>query len=269
MNYTWASQTDVGRVRAHNEDAVLLDAENHMALLADGMGGCNAGEIASAMAVDTVARELRHWLQQAGEQTSTDAGQRAWQAAIQSAVDAANTGIYQAALANPAYKGMGTTLVLAVFRDGALFLGHVGDSRCYRLRAGSLVQLTRDHSVIQQRLDAGLVTPEQARQSGLRHLLTRALGTQRLAGLEQQAFAVAAGDLYMLCSDGLTDMLDDATIAAILCQPQALNHPEHLMYLARALVQAANAVGGVDNISVVLAQATMAIPVQTPVVEQA
>jgi protein phosphatase len=141
---------------------------------------------------------------------------------------------------------MGTTLVVGVFRDQRLLLGHVGDSRAYRLRGGRLQQLTHDHSLLQEQIDAGLLTPEQAVFSSNKNLVTRAVGVEDTVLLETHAHDLLPGDLYLLCSDGLSDMLDDDTIA------QLLGGQEPLDEVAGALVDAANDAGGKDNISVVL-----------------
>ena len=161
-------------------------------------------------------------------------------------VDNANRAIFNAANSNPQYAGMGTTLVVGVFRETRLLLGHVGDSRGYRLRAGRLMQITHDHSLLQEQIDAGLITPEQAAFSANKNLVTRAVGVEDTVLLETHLHEVMPGDIYLLCSDGLSDMLDDETIA------QLLQSCESLPEAASALIDAANDAGGKDNISVVL-----------------
>jgi len=165
-------------------------------------------------------------------------------------VENANRAIFKASNANPQYAGMGTTLVVAVFRDDRMLMGHVGDSRGYRLRAGKLQQVTRDHSLLQEQIDAGLITPEQAAFSSNKNLVTRAVGVEDVVLLETHQHDVQAGDLFMLCSDGLSDMLDDASIA------QVLQAHDSLEAQTRALVDAANDAGGKDNISVILVRAS-------------
>lgn len=242
MIYKFCAKTDTGRIRHNNEDSLALDEQTHLAVLADGMGGYNAGEVASSMATAFIHTELGRWLGQAG--TTADLG--AVHRAMESCVDNANLAIYNAAQANPQFAGMGTTLVMAVFREEAVLVGHVGDSRCYRWREGSLVQLTRDHSLLQERIDAGLVTPEQAQHSNIKNLVTRALGVESAAPMEVHAHSVQAGDVYLLCSDGLSDMVRDTVIAQILGNATPLERQ------AEALVDAANDHGGRDNISVLL-----------------
>jgi protein phosphatase len=163
-------------------------------------------------------------------------------------VDNANRAIFNAANSNPQYAGMGTTLVVGVFRDSRLLMGHVGDSRAYRLRAARLVQITHDHSLLQEQIDSGLITPEQAAFSANKNLVTRAVGVEDTVLLETHLHDVLPGDTYLLCSDGLSDMLDDESIA------QLLQANESLSEAANALVDAANDAGGKDNISVILAR---------------
>lgn len=158
MTYEFFAQTDRGRVRANNEDAVAVDREAQVAVLADGMGGYNAGEIASGMAITYICTEMSRWLAQAG---TTPPATDVWRA-LELCVENANHAILGASLSNPQYSGMGTTLVVGVFQCDRLILGHIGDSRCYRLRAGVLQQITRDHSWLQEQVDAGILTREQA-----------------------------------------------------------------------------------------------------------
>jgi PPM family protein phosphatase len=237
---------DAGRARSNNEDAVAFDAEASLAVLADGMGGYNAGEVASQMATSFVCTELGRWLREASPQATDQDIRRA----MDICVDNANRAIFNAANSNPQYAGMGTTLVVAVFRQGHLLVGHVGDSRAYRLRGQRLLQLTRDHSLLQEQIDAGLISPEQAAFAANKNLVTRAVGVEDTVLLETHQHEVHPGDRYLLCSDGLSDMLDDETIAQLMA-----GH-ERLPDVGRALIDAANDAGGKDNISVVLVQAS-------------
>jgi protein phosphatase len=245
MNYLFCAQTDPGRVRENNEDSVAFDEATHLAVLADGMGGYNAGEIASGMATAFIKTELASWLSEAGPHATLWQVQRA----IEICVEHANRSIFNASHANPQYSGMGTTLVLAVFWGSRLLLGHVGDSRCYRWRGNLLVQITKDHSLLQEQIDAGLLTPAQAASSPHKNLVTRALGVENEVTLELNEFAVEPGDIYLMCSDGLSDMMDEAAMAAIFQQGASLDHA------ANELVSLANDNGGRDNITVLLAQA--------------
>jgi protein phosphatase len=244
MTFEFLQALDTGRARTNNEDSIGLDPEAALAVLADGMGGYNAGEVASHMATSFIRDELGRWLREAGGGASDLEVRRA----MDICVDNANRAIFNAANSNPQYAGMGTTLVVAVFRDGRLLVGHVGDSRAYRLRAGRLQQITRDHSLLQEQIDAGLITPEQAAFSAHKNLVTRAVGVEDTVLLETHLHEVQPGDLYMLCSDGLSDMLDDASLA------QLLQMHDSLGATARLLVDAANDAGGRDNISLVLAR---------------
>jgi protein phosphatase len=237
---------DPGRARSNNEDSVAIDEVATLAVLADGMGGYNAGEVASNMATNFIHTELGRWLREASAQASDAEVRRA----MDICVDNANRAIFNAANANPQYAGMGTTLVVAVFRDNRLLVGHVGDSRAYRLRNGRLQQITRDHSLLQEQIDAGLITPEQAAFSANKNLVTRAVGVEDTVLLETHQHEVLPGDLYLLCSDGLSDMLDDTGIA------QLLQGDDSLEQTSRTLIDAANDAGGKDNISVILVRAS-------------
>ena len=246
MNYTFCAQTDPGRIRENNEDSVTFDAAMHLGVLADGMGGYNAGEIASGMATAFIKLELARWLAEAGPQANVLQVRRA----MEICVNNANLAIFNSAHANPHYAGMGTTLVVGLFQENRLFLGHVGDSRCYRWRDHALVQITKDHSFLQEQLDAGLLTPAQAAQSPNKNLVTRALGVEEEVLLELHEHQVMVGDVYLMCSDGLSDMISDEAIAKIL-------HNElPLAQMAQELVSQANLQGGRDNIAVLLTQAT-------------
>lgn len=238
------AQTDPGLTRENNEDAYSFDEVAGVAVLADGMGGYNAGEVASSMASTIIKTEMSRWLAEAGGAATVQDMRRA----LEICVSNANTAVYRAAHDNSHYSGMGTTLVVGVFRGGDLIMGHIGDSRCYRLRKGALVQITRDHSLLQEQIDAGLLTPEQAALSMNKNLVTRALGVDDAVLLEVHEHVVEAGDSYLMCSDGLSDMVRDADIAKILQLPLT---PERK---AKTLVDTANAHGGRDNITVLLVQ---------------
>jgi len=209
------------------------------------MGGYNAGEIASGMATTFIKSELGRWLSQAGRHANAKEVRRA----MEICVDNANRSIFNAANSNPQYSGMGTTLVVGVFQDGRLLLGHIGDSRCYRLRGSELAQITKDHSLLQEQMDAGLITPEQAAVSTNKNLVTRALGVEDAVLLDVNEHRVEPGDIYLMCSDGLSDMVDDPGICRILAGEASLEEK------VVQLVDTANANGGRDNISVLLAQA--------------
>jgi protein phosphatase len=245
MTLEFASALDVGRARTNNEDSVALDAGAQVAVLADGMGGYNAGEVASGMTTSLVCSSLAQWLGAHAAPTARELAQ-----AMGRCVGQANRAIFDASNGNPQYSGMGTTLVMVAVAGGHLVVGHVGDSRVYRLRGGQLQRLTRDHSLLQEQLDAGLITPAQAARSTNRNLVTRALGVEAEVTLEARDHSLVQDDVLLLCSDGLTDMVDDEGICDLLCHTHA-----SLQDACQALVDAANAAGGRDNISVVLVRA--------------
>ena len=244
MNYLFCAKTDPGRARDNNEDSVVYDEPSLTAVLADGMGGYNAGEIASGMATAFIKSELSRWITEAGNGIKAKEVRRA----MEICVDNANRSIFNSANSNANYAGMGTTLVVGVFREDKLILGHIGDSRCYRLRAGSLEQITKDHSLLQEQMDAGLISPEQAATSSIKNLVTRALGVDESVLLEVNEHQVQVGDLYLMCSDGLSDMVDDDAIAKIVTSQLPLEQT------ATQLIAQANENGGRDNISVLLVE---------------
>lgn len=244
MIYNFCARTDPGRARENNEDAVVVDDGTQLCVLADGMGGYNAGEIASGMATAFIKSEMSRWLSEVGRHAKAKEIRRA----LEICVENANRSIFNASDSNPQYAGMGTTLVVGVFREASLVLGHIGDSRCYRMRGNTFDQITKDHSLLQEQIDAGLITPEQAQGSSIKNLVTRALGVDDAVALDVREHDVEAGDCYLMCSDGLSDMVDDAEIASILGGSLPIEQK------ADALVAAANDHGGRDNISVLLVQ---------------
>jgi len=249
--------TDVGLVREHNEDAIASDDEAGIVVLADGMGGYKSGEVASEMAVLSITAELKEALMdfQLGEDLELDdrhflydsLPHREEARMISNAVSRANHAIYSASQAYSQCAGMGTTLVVGLFIDNKLLVGHIGDSRLYRLRKGVLMQMTEDHSLLHEQLKIGLITAEQARFSSNRNILTRALGVDPDVELELNEFDVEVDDIYLLCSDGLNDMVDDVVIEATLN-----SNKFDLLGAAESLVKIANDHGGKDNISVIL-----------------
>ena len=248
MIYDICTETDPGLTRENNEDAVGIDAETQLCILADGMGGYNAGEIASGMAVAFIKSEMSRWLAQAGKSANMKEVRRAMEICVQNA----NYSIFNAANSNPHYTGMGTTLVMAAFQGDRVAVGHIGDSRCYRLRGDDFQQITKDHSLLQEQLDAGLITVEQALTSSNKNLVTRALGVEDTVMLEVSEHKVEAGDLFLMCSDGLSDMVQDESISKIMMSVGELK------VKAQLLIDAANEGGGRDNISVILACANEA-----------
>jgi PPM family protein phosphatase len=240
--------TDVGKVRDHNEDAVASDLSIGLLVLADGMGGYRAGEVASEIAVLLIAAEITQARLDNIHTGSEKSELLPESHMLKNAVAHANAAIYQISQDESQCAGMGTTLVAGVFTDNKLIVGHIGDSRMYRLRGGALEQLTEDHSLVQEQINAGLITHEQAQVSSNKNLVTRALGIETEVELELQELDVEVGDLYLLCSDGLSDMVSDAEIAGTLREANG-----NISHAANRLVHLANEHGGVDNISVMLA----------------
>lgn len=235
MTFLWAAATDPGRVRGHNEDALWPRpggdgaargeaGDTLLAAVADGMGGHVGGEVASRLAIE------------AAVSAEGDPADR---------VQAANEAVVGTALDRPRLAGMGTTMTLAFFSAGAVEIGHIGDSRAYLYRDGALAQLTRDHSLMAEMIASGELTPEQAAVHPYRSVITRAIGIESRITVDRVGRELLPGDRVLLCTDGLTTMLGDAEIAALLDQKEA---PE----AADALIEAANHAGGLDNISVVI-----------------
>jgi protein phosphatase len=242
-----ASRTDPGRVRSANEDALRFDAGLGLAILADGMGGYAAGEVASRMAVDEIFDELAsavpHLVAQASSPDRAGLHEDMRFAAVR-----ANASIIAAARREPDYEGMGSTLVIAVLLHDLVTIAHLGDSRAYRFRAGVLEQLTRDHCWVDEQIAMGALPPDAMLDARYRNIVTRALGIEDEIDLEIHDHEARVGDIFLLCSDGLTDMLDDDAIAARFALARPLGET------ASALVDAANEQGGRDNVSALLLQ---------------
>lgn len=220
-----------------------MEAAYGLAVLADGMGGYNAGEVASGMATAMIRSDMVEWLDRHGKHADTGKLRQA----LALCANKANMAIYAASCSEAQYAGMGTTLVLAVLHRGMMVIGHLGDSRAYRLRGEELQQLTRDHSMLQEQLDAGLISSEEAQYSLHKNLVTRAIGIETDVFLETNVFQAEPGDLYLLCSDGLSDMIGDSKIRELL-----KNSDNLLDKQVQLLVDSANEAGGRDNISVIL-----------------
>ena len=242
----FALKTHPGLVRPLNEDAIGADPSCGLFALADGLGGYNAGEVASVMAISSVLERLSSALSDSRESDVVFTPDEA----IYDTINEINSAIYNAALNSAAFEGMATTLVVGWFLGERLWVAHTGDSRLYRYRDDQLEQLTRDHSFSQELLDAGMVTEEEARILPAKNLVTRALGASPEIEPEVQDLDVAAGDLILLCSDGLTEMVGSYEIAGLLAA-QADMHET-----ARRLVDLANEAGGRDNVSVIVVKVT-------------
>jgi protein phosphatase len=248
--------TDPGMVRSHNEDSIAVDATSGYVILADGMGGYNAGEVASGIATAMLGTSLKQILEGAEPgKIERESGETLAVKILREQITGANASIYQAAKSQPQYAGMGTTLVIGLFYDKHLSVAHLGDSRLYRLRRDEFKQITRDHSLLQEQIDSGMITQEMARFSLNRNLVTRALGIDPEVEPEIHTYEVEVGDVYLLCSDGLSDMVEDDEIQLTLSSLQA-----NLPLASQQLVQLANDYGGRDNISVILVRILRHLP---------
>lgn len=232
--------SDVGCVRELNEDCFCIhgfknDGDGGFCVLADGMGGHNAGEVASQNAVKFIAEEMQKLMNDGGEIP----------AGLNRAVDTANKKIYDMSQLNAIHKGMGTTVVAAVISDGSVFLANVGDSRAYAIRGEEIVQITTDHSVVSELMMSGLITPEEARRHPQKNIITRAVGTDSRVRADIFEYDFSPGDIMIMCSDGLSTMLTDSEIYEIV------NEEENSENTVRRLIETAKEKGGIDNITVI------------------
>lgn len=239
MHFAVGARTDVGRMRKANEDNLFADANEHRGIfiVADGMGGHAAGEIASEMAVQTVTRELAD----VTDLTRPDAPTR-----VSESLRLANRTVYQRTVSEVEKQGMGTTASAMLLSDKKYIIGHVGDSRVYLCRDGRLEQLTRDHSLVQEQVDAGLITPEQARRHPQANVITRCIGMASEIEPDVIVGDAKIGDVYLLASDGLTGMVDDRRISQLLLSKASAER------IVIALIADANNNGGIDNITAIV-----------------
>ncbi len=245
MKWEYAGRSDVGKVRQGNEDALFADEERGVFIVADGMGGHVAGEVASQIVTETVGPGVSEAVEEG--LTGTELASR-----VLDLIEEANRAILERADNEPEKRGMGTTLTLMALipEEGYLF-DQVGDSRGYLLRNGTLSQVTRDHTVVQQQVDRGALTPEQARDHPLSHILTRALGTEINVEADTYGDSVEPGDMFLLCSDGLSGMLPDEDIQKIMS-----SETDDIQDIADRLIDEANEAGGMDNITAVVVRVT-------------
>jgi len=243
--------TDTGLIRTHNEDSIGNDMSLGLAVLADGMGGHKGGEVASALAVNSILNDLPAELERCKrlEIDENVSGYSYQSIAIKNVIEKANTIIFEAASKQIQYEGMGTTIVVTMFYDNRLTVAHVGDSRMYRLRSHEMEQITSDHSLLQELIDRGFYTPEEAEKSLNKNLVTRALGIDETVKVDVTEEIVLADDCYLLCSDGLSDMVDDRRINMIMEENKL-----HIDTACTELIQQAIDNGGHDNISVIVVQ---------------
>ncbi|MBT7226486.1 MAG: Stp1/IreP family PP2C-type Ser/Thr phosphatase [Gammaproteobacteria bacterium] len=241
-----AGYTDTGLRREYNQDHIGFDQELGIAVLADGMGGHKAGEIAAHMAVKFVLDKLRKFVLQENSVSITGSQLLEF---VSNTISSSNAEIYSAQEAEEAYKGMGTTIVATVVIGSQIYVGHVGDSRLYLYRNRTVQRLTKDHSLVQDLIDRGFYTEREARSASVGHVVTRALGTRPEVEVDANEEPLKAYDLLLLCSDGLTDMVSDWQIAEVIDENIA-----DLEVAAKKLIALANHYGGKDNISVILMQ---------------
>jgi PPM family protein phosphatase len=234
---TYYGLSDMGNVRDNNEDVFLIDEAAHFCLVADGMGGAAAGEIASRIFAETAKAVFTGHDGNSEENTI---------ARIQTCFKLANDKILKHVQHNPDDHGMGCTAELLTYSEERFIIGHVGDSRTYRMKNGTLKQLTKDHSLVQEQLDQGIITPEEARHHTMRNVILRAVGVNDTVALDILKGKRQPGDLFLLCSDGLTDMIEDSAVADALTANGSLGDK------SAALIQMAKAAGGKDNVTVVL-----------------
>jgi PPM family protein phosphatase len=252
----FVGQTDTGRVRDHNEDTIAYDADIGLLVLADGMGGYNAGEVASGIAVKTIVGLVKDAVEREDLRINdSTAGLTRASIILRDAILRANKIIFQTARTQPQCEGMGTTVVGALFFDNKVSIAHVGDSRLYRLRAAALEQTTMDHSLLQELVDRGFYSPEEAQRAANKNYVTRALGVESNVDVEVQEHPVQKGDLYLICSDGLSDMVEDDDIHLTISTFGA-----NLETATKQLIQLGNDNGGKDNISVVAAEILESFP---------
>ncbi len=242
-----AGVTDVGRVRRRNEDAIDWDVQLGLAMVADCMGGSQGGDIASRTALQSIKEDLRRALADSERHGARPLTREVRASLVVELVRRANQGVRKSASRDDRLLGMGTTLVMALVGPGFVTSAHVGDSRMYRLREGTIVRLTEDHSMVQELVQRGQMDERQAAQSRHRNVITRALGIAQDVVVDVGHHPTLPGDIFMLCSDGLTNMVADADIAAAIAE-----FPDDLQAAASNAVQLANARGGRDNVSVVL-----------------
>jgi serine/threonine protein phosphatase PrpC len=260
----FVGQTDTGKVREHNEDTIASDPDIGLLVLADGMGGYNAGEVASGIAVKTIVNLVRESVEREDMRVSDQAtGMSRPSIILRDAIHRANKIIYQTARAQPQCEGMGTTVVSALMFDNKIAVAHVGDSRMYRLRNDKFEQVTMDHSLLQELVDRGFYSPEEAQRAANKNYVTRALGVEPTVEVEIQEVPTQKGDFYVLCSDGLSDMVEDDDIHLTISTFGA-----NLETVAKQLIQLANDNGGRDNVSVVMAHVAENFPANKGVLDR-
>ncbi len=243
MQFKVGIGTDIGRKRAQNQDNSAAHAELGLFIVSDGMGGHQGGETASAIAVDSIASSVR----KAQEKKNWDPI-----ATMKRAIETANQAIFEKALSEPKLNGMGTTTTAILFSKNKVTIGHVGDSRCYFLRPNAIWQATRDHSLVQEKLRAGLITRAQVKTDRMKNVITRSVGFENNVDVEIYQMEASRGDCFLLCSDGLSGLIDDAEIGKIA--QREVFEAKDLQKAVTEMIAAANANGGDDNITTIIVQ---------------
>jgi protein phosphatase len=256
--------TDTGKVREHNEDTIGSDPDIGLFVLADGMGGYNAGEVASGIAVKTIVNLVREaYAVQELEGVDRETGLMRPSIILRDAILRANKIIHQTSKTQPQCEGMGTTVVAALFYDNKAVIAHVGDSRLYRLRGDRFEQLTMDHSLLQELVDRGFYSAEEAARSTNKNYVTRALGVEPTVEVEIREHPVQKGDYFVLCSDGLSDMVEDEDIHLTIS-----TFHDNLETISKQLIQLSNEHGGRDNISVIMTQVIDSFPARQRILDK-
>lgn len=249
MKFRHAARSDVGIKRSHNEDSYLVNPELGLFVVADGMGGHAGGETASRVAVSTIAQEILQWREKRPDafQNPSSLEESPLAEAVRDALEAACGAVFHAARANPGLEGMGTTSTGILVQQGCVFAGHVGDSRFYMVRDGAIQQITEDHSLVQEQVRAGVLTPEQAKSSRFKNIITRSIGFEEEVLVDVMGVELREGDQLLLCSDGLSNLVEDYEMRETLRTSALEDVPQKLIDLA-------NARGGDDNITVIVVQ---------------
>lgn len=256
--------TDTGKVREHNEDTIGSDPDIGLFVLADGMGGYNAGEVASGIAVKTIVNLVREAYQvQELHGVDRETGLMRPSIILRDAILRANKIIHQTSKTQPQCEGMGTTIVAALFYDNKAIVAHVGDSRLYRLRGDRFEQLTMDHSLLQELVDRGFYSAEEAARSTNKNYVTRALGVEATVDVDIREHPVQKGDYFVLCSDGLSDMVEDEDIHLTIS-----TFHDNLETVSKQLVQLSNEHGGRDNVSVIMTQVIDSFPARQRILDK-
>lgn len=252
MKLICAGMTDVGRAREHNEDDFYLsDGQEALCIVADGMGGHRSGEVASAMAIKAIVEYYRETMTDIDFESEAGDGQtesEVIQHRLKQAVQAANKSVFKAASQSELYRGMGTTIVAGFFAEDQVFLANIGDSRAYRFREGELSQCTEDHSLANEYVRMGILSDEEVEYFPYKNVITRACGLTDYVEVDIYSEDLEAGDIYLFCTDGLTDMVRDDMVAELIQESGDLEQT------CQSLVSRANENGGADNVTLILAQ---------------